>query len=66
MDKKKTYSAAEKKAYYKGFGAGEMGLTVKSPEVQKHVMSYKDEKCQLSAIRGILDGNAKRNKWRKR
>ena len=66
MPKKDKFSAAERRAYYKGFGAGEMGLTVNSPEVQKHVTSYRDEKCQVSAVRGVLDGSAKRNKRRKR
>ena len=66
MDKKKTYSAAEKKAYYMGFGAALVGAKV---ERIKKVMVSMSPAVKESYKNGLDDGymkNVQKSKKNKR
>ena len=63
MDKKKTYSAAEKKAYYMGFGAAKSGGNISAI---KKIMNSMSPKLKESYKNGLDDGFLDNVKTRKK
>ena len=57
-----SYSAAEKRSYYIGYGIGMYGHDVNDDKVRNILLAQSTSACQVSMISGVLDANLHRKR----
>lgn len=68
FNKKKgaAYSAAEKRAYYIGYGMGLAGHDIMEDRVQDVVVKQRANEVQVSMISGVMDAGVHRSRKKRR